>query len=528
MSKESTTPNEINERKIEEKPHKEEKKMKKQRYKKEEILGNPLEEYFEKVSKNVAPYNPIGRAEEEIEEGFSQKSIFYINKLFADAAQERNYGKVIYLYKKLIESGIKEDLHTITNIINSAARVGDGILVDKTWIRMKQLGLKANEVTRTVSVKGYFAAGLVEKAMYTYYCMDNRNNIRSINAAIRGLLRLGNSKQIHTFTKHPINAEDMTTKEYLTALYSIEQEISLVRKIMESINNEDEMSATSLINLATLNCLIGDVETGDLLLKEFEDISKRETDARKSIRLFKKHQVAQLRNRRKHIRTFILNTQPILKEQRKKYSFSQAKEVFQMYPREINVLHFEEVFKNKNPINIELCSGYGEWLITKAEEKKDENWVGVELYRDRVYNSWATKVFAGLDNVACVWGDAMNVLMLNIMADSIDNIYLNFPEPPKYENSPTNLFTIQFFFQVARILKLDGVFCLLTDSPIVVNIVNKQFAHSEILRNKFQIQGKTMFEKKLPEGYGTSYFDQLWKNGKINQDRFFMKIKKIM
>ncbi|EDR26538.1 hypothetical protein EDI_088680, partial [Entamoeba dispar SAW760] len=292
MSEENITSKEINERKIEEKTDKEEKKIRKQRYKKEEeIIGNPLEEYFEKVSKNVAPYNPIGRAEEEIEEGFSQKSIIYINKLFADAAQERNYGKVIYLYKKLIESGIKEDLHTITNIINSAARVGDGILVDKTWIRMKQLGLKANEVTRTVSVKGYFAAGLVEKAMYTYYCMDNRNNIRSINAAIRGLLRLGNSKQIHTFTKHPINAEDMTTKEYLTGLYSIEQEISLIRKIMESINNEEEMSPTSLINLATLNCLIGDVETGDLLLKEFEDISKRETDARKSIRLFKKHQM---------------------------------------------------------------------------------------------------------------------------------------------------------------------------------------------------------------------------------------------
>ncbi|KAL7716183.1 tRNA (guanine(46)-N(7))-methyltransferase [Entamoeba marina] len=185
------------------------------------------------------------------------------------------------------------------------------------------------------------------------------------------------------------------------------------------------------------------------------------------------------------------------------------------------------MFNNDNPVNIELCSGYGEWLITRAKDNLNENWVGVELYRDRVYNSWASKTFAGLNNVGCVWGDAIAVLMLCLMPNTVDKIYLNFPEPPKYENSPTNLFTSQMFFQIARVLKLDGEFMLLTDSPVVVSIIEKVFTHTPLLNNKFQSQGRDFFVKKMPQNYGTSYFDQLWKNGKINQDRFFMHIKKI-
>ena len=63
------------------------------------------------------------------------------------------------------------------------------------------------------------------------------------------------------------------------------------------------------------------------------------------------------------------------------------------------------------------------------------------------------------------------------MANSIDNIYLNFPEPPKYEKSTTHLFTPQFFFQIGRVLKPNGHFYLLTDSPIVVNIVRISNQH---------------------------------------------------
>ncbi|KAL7722803.1 tRNA (guanine(46)-N(7))-methyltransferase [Entamoeba marina] len=338
--------------------------------------------------------------------------------------------------------------------------------------------------------------------------MDNRANVRSINAVLRGLLRLGNHKQIHTFTKHPINVKDVTTKEYMIALYSIESELGLIRPILKESVSDEDVSLTSLINLATLNCLIGDVESADILVKEFEEHSKKlEVNARRSVRLFKKHQVAQLRNRNKFIKTYIKNTIDTPKEQRRKYQFNNSKEVFQLYPRKTEVIQFNTMFNNDNPVNIELCSGYGEWLITRAKDNLNENWVGVELYRDRVYNSWASKTFAGLNNVGCVWGDAIAVLMLCLMPNTVDKIYLNFPEPPKYENSPTNLFTSQI--------------------PVVVSIIEKVFTHTPLLNNKFQSQGRDFFVKKMPQNYGTSYFDQLWKNGKINQDRFFMHIKKI-
>ncbi|KAL7722804.1 hypothetical protein QTN25_000406 [Entamoeba marina] len=93
--------------------------------------GNPLLDYINAVSKNVAPYHPRGTILDEIDQVFNAKEIQPINKVLSSAAQERNYGKVIYLYKRMTDDDIKETLYTITIIMNAAARVGDGELVEK-------------------------------------------------------------------------------------------------------------------------------------------------------------------------------------------------------------------------------------------------------------------------------------------------------------------------------------------------------------------------------------------------------------
>ena len=78
-----------------------------------------------------------------------------------------------------------------------------------------------------------------------------------------------------------------------------------------------------MINLAALNCLNGDVDGAEILLREFEEVSKKKpTDVRKSIKLFKKHQVSQLRNRRKYIRQYITAMNEVPREERKKYKLN--------------------------------------------------------------------------------------------------------------------------------------------------------------------------------------------------------------
>ncbi|ELP92761.1 methyltransferase, putative [Entamoeba invadens IP1] len=486
---------------------------------------NPIVEYFKDISFNLPYYVPKGKSKDELDEAFEKRDIHVLNKILSDAAQERNYSKVIYVYRGIYDRHIFENLYTLTIMVNTGARVGDTILVDKAWKRMRQLDIKPSDVTRTVTIKAYLGSGQIELALGLFYSM-NTENIRTINTVLRGLLRMGTDKQIKTFMKRGFNQiDDPTTKEYLASMYTIESANDYIKELTETMKSKDDVTPTTLLVLATYNCLTNNVNAADDLLREFGEVCDDDKDDyRKSIKLFKKHQNSQLRHRRKYIKAYIQNVKANPDTLRPVQFFTQAPDVFQLYPKATEIISFEKVFGNTNPVNIEMCSGYGEWLIDKAISQPKQNWVGLEIYKDRVFNNWATKVFAEVKNVSCIWGDAAEVITMAILPNSIDNIYLNFPEPPKFENAPTNLFKSQFFFQVAKALKTGGTFNLLTDSIIVVKIIKKVFENTPFLGVRFRYEGKEMFVNKMPADYGTSYFDQLWKNANTNEDRYFMRL----
>jgi len=45
---------------------------------------------------------------------------------------------------------------------------------------------------------------------------------------------------------------------------------------------------------------------------------------------------------------------------------------------------FETLFGNKHPVHIEYCSGNGEWVIDKALNHPELNWIAVEKKFERV------------------------------------------------------------------------------------------------------------------------------------------------
>ena len=53
--------------------------------------------------------------------------------------------------------------------------------------------------------------------------------------------------------------------------------------------------------------------------------------------------------------------------------------------------NWEVVFENDWPVNIEYCSGNGEWIIHKAQEQPLENWVAVEHNFERVRKIFSKK-----------------------------------------------------------------------------------------------------------------------------------------
>lgn len=177
--------------------------------------------------------------------------------------------------------------------------------------------------------------------------------------------------------------------------------------------------------------------------------------------------------------------------------------------------------ENALPVNIEICSGSGEWVVSHAasdlyyrtgkHDKRDTPpapsraspralWLALELRCDRVYHTICRSVLenivrhsqhareaiiadsahvqsspppplplGGLPNLAVIGGDASHILPNRIAPGSIANVYINHPEPPERtggvgDSEGQHLLTQSFFSEIHRILSNEGKCTIVTDN----------------------------------------------------------------
>ena len=87
---------------------------------------------------------------------------------------------------------------------------------------------------------------------------------------------------------------------------------------------------------------------------------------------------------------------------------------------------WQEVFKNANPIHIEIGMGKGKFIIENALKYPDINFIGIEKY-DSILALALKKVPEGIKNLKMIRLDALNIE--NVFDREIDTIYLNFSDP---------------------------------------------------------------------------------------------------
>ena len=179
---------------------------------------------------------------------------------------------------------------------------------------------------------------------------------------------------------------------------------------------------------------------------------------------------------------------------------------------------FKEIFSNENPVNIEYCSGNGDWVANRAINNPLINWVAVEKRFDRVRKIWAKVKKHQLKNLFIVFGDATLYTQYYIIDSSIANIYVNFPDPwPKKKHEKHRLVNNYFIKEISRILEKDGKAIFATDhfdtSERIINLTmdNKNFITT--------IQ-KPFYTNDF-ENYGNSFFQNLF----ISQNKkiYYMK-----
>ena len=162
---------------------------------------------------------------------------------------------------------------------------------------------------------------------------------------------------------------------------------------------------------------------------------------------------------------------------------------------------WQVVFGNHFPVNIEYCSGNGEWIINKAQEHPGENWVAVEHNFERVRKIFSKRNNLALKNLFIISGDAFTFTQEYIKQGSIASAFVNFPDPwPKKRHAKHRLIQLPFIQEIKRVFHAKGTLTLVTDS----DAYSEQMKEVIILSQMFK-------PSKYNEGhYGSSYFSRLW------------------
>jgi len=168
----------------------------------------------------------------------------------------------------------------------------------------------------------------------------------------------------------------------------------------------------------------------------------------------------------------------------------------------------EEIFPEKKIVNIEYCSGNGQWIIEKAKKNPNVNWIAVEYLFERARKIWVKKHNFGLKNLFVVFGEAYCFTKHYLKDDCISNIYINFPDPwPKKRHIKNRLVNPIFMTELSRVVQRGGVSTLVTDD----NDAKDWMAEASISSKRWEpIHEYPYFVSKL-ENYGDSYFDNLWR-----------------
>ena len=123
------------------------------------------------------------------------------------------------------------------------------------------------------------------------------------------------------------------------------------------------------------------------------------------------------------------------------------------------------LFKNSNPIVLELGCGKGEYTVGLAKTYPDKNFIGIdikgariwkgakEVDRDKICNAMFLRT--EIENLCHFFGEG-----------EVEEIWITFPDP-QMQKSRKRLTSTRFIQQYSTILKAGGIVHLKTDSPFL-------------------------------------------------------------
>lgn len=113
---------------------------------------------------------------------------------------------------------------------------------------------------------------------------------------------------------------------------------------------------------------------------------------------------------------------------------------------------WKEIFKNDNPIRIEVGMGKGDFIINMALKYPNINFIGIEMFDSVLVRAVQKLEALNINNLKLINMDANNID--NVFDKEIDTLYLNFSDPwPKKRHAKRRLTSSVFLKKYDSIFK---------------------------------------------------------------------------
>jgi tRNA (guanine-N7-)-methyltransferase len=140
-------------------------------------------------------------------------------------------------------------------------------------------------------------------------------------------------------------------------------------------------------------------------------------------------------------------------------------ELIEIFPQSIlEPLLLSEIFQNDRPIEVDLGSGPGKFLIEAAQKFPERNFLGVERLLGRVRKTCRNCVRTGLTNLRVLRSEIDYTVRYMLPRNSVWRFHLYFPDPwPKRRHHARRVVDVEFFNAICCSLINGGELWIKTD-----------------------------------------------------------------
>jgi tRNA (guanine-N7-)-methyltransferase len=172
-----------------------------------------------------------------------------------------------------------------------------------------------------------------------------------------------------------------------------------------------------------------------------------------------------------------------------------------------------QVFKNNNPLVLELGCGKGEYSVELGRKYPNKNFIGIDIKGARFWRGAKTALEEHIENVAFL---RTQIELINFAFDEneVDEIWITFPDPQiKYKRTKHRLTNSKFLQLYKGILKPEGIVNLKTDSEFMhgytLGLLHGE-GHEILYANHdvYKLQGSPKEVTNIQTFYESQYLEQ--------------------